>query len=182
VDESGIGGRNGFTTWTETMSGVRPARGSFVSNEIPALVARLVLAAVFIYMGLTKAMQPVEFLKLARQYDVLHHALLLNLVTAILPWLEMFCGLLLLFGIAVRGTAVVLLVMLVPFTVAVMLRAAAMRDVSGLPFCAIKFDCGCGAGEVLVCRKLGENLILMIFSAMLIFARHHRFCLRSSFF
>ena len=99
-----------------------------------------------------------------------------------LPWFEIFCGLLLLLGMAVRGAAVILLVMLASFTVAVVLRALAIREMGGFPFCAIKFDCGCGAGEVFVCRKLGENLLLMALSAALMFWRGHRFCVRYSVF
>jgi len=148
------------------------SRGGF--SDIFALIARWSLGAVFIYMGLSKAMHPVEFLKLVRQYDALHHVLLLNSVAAFLPWLEFFCGLLLLLGLAVRGAALLLLLMLVLFTSAVLLRALAILDSGGLPFCAIKFDCGCGAGEVLVCRKLGENLVLMTFSAAILFLGNRR--------
>jgi uncharacterized membrane protein YphA (DoxX/SURF4 family) len=134
----------------------------------------------FFYMGLHKTLHPVEFLKLVRQYDVLSHPLALNLVASALPWFEVFCGLLLVLGIAVRGTAVMLVAMLVPFTVLVFLRALALQQTGGLPFCAIQFDCGCGAGEVLICRKLAENALLLAISIVLIFRRKHRLSLRPS--
>jgi hypothetical protein len=133
-------------------------------------------------MGLNKALHPIEFLKLVRQYDVLHHHLLLNFVASTLPWFEIFCGLLLLLGVAVRGAAVMLVAMLVPFTVVVLMRALEIHGAGGLPFCAIKFDCGCGAGEVLICRKLAENILLTAASSALIFWRSHWLCLRHSFF
>lgn len=141
-------------------------------------VARYGLGVLFLYMGLNKALHPVEFLKLLRQYDIIHPYLWLNLVASALPWFEVFCGGLLLVGAGVRGTAVMLLVMLIPFTVVVLLRARAMGEAGGLPFCAIKFDCGCGGGEVLICRKLVENILLIILSAGLIFWRSDRLCLR----
>jgi uncharacterized membrane protein YphA (DoxX/SURF4 family) len=131
--------------------------------------ARLFLGAFFIYMGLKKALHPVEFLKLIRQYDIFHDYLWLNLVASTLPWFETFCGLLLLIGIAVRGTAVMLVTMLLPFSFVVLMRALDIRETSGLPFCAIKFDCGCGAGEVLICAKLAENLFLAGLSVWLVF-------------
>src|SRR2546423_6560179 len=53
-----------------------------------AILARFILGALFIYMGLQKALHPVEFLKLVRQYDALHSALALNLVASALPWFE----------------------------------------------------------------------------------------------
>src|SRR6185295_15594409 len=73
--------------------------------DVAALFARLLLAGLFLYMGLTKALHPVEFLKLVRQYEVLHAPFALNLVAAALPWFEIFCALLLLAGVAVRGAA-----------------------------------------------------------------------------
>jgi len=159
---------------------VTPVSGRTRAAEVFAVLARWFLGGMFLYLGLSKALHPVEFLKLVRQYDVLHHHLLLNLVVATLPWFEIFCGLLLLLGVAVRGAAVMLVAMLVPFTVAVLLRALAIQEASGLQFCAIKFDCGCGAGEVLICRKLVENIFLTALSIALIFWRHHRLCLRHS--
>lgn len=162
------------------MNVTAPSTARWQTADALSVLARCLLGALFIYMGLNKALHPVEFLKLVRQYEALHSHFWLNLVASTLPWFEIFCGLLLLFGIAVRGAAVMLVVMLIPFTVLVLLRALAMRDAGGLPFCAIKFDCGCGAGEVLICRKLAENVLLTMLSGLLIFRRSHRLCLRPS--
>ena len=41
------------------------------ASDVLALLARCFLGGFFIYMGLHKALHPVEFLKLLRQYDVL---------------------------------------------------------------------------------------------------------------
>ena len=154
--------------------------GQFRAGDILAVLARWFLGGMFLYMGFSKALHPVEFLKLVRQYDLLQHHLLLNFVASTLPWFEIFCGLLLLFGVAVRGAAVMLVAMLVPFTLAVLWRALEIHEAGNLAFCAIKFDCGCGAGEVLICRKLAENILLTGLSAALIFWRSHRLCLRNS--
>jgi uncharacterized membrane protein YphA (DoxX/SURF4 family) len=141
-----------------------------------AVVARAVLGAVFVYMGLSKALEPVEFLKMVRQYEAVQSPVLLNCIAAALPWFEAICGGLLLAGIAVRGAALILIGLLVPFTWMVLHRALAMD--AAIPFCAIKFDCGCGSGEVPVCRKLVENALLIVFSAWLLFGRGRRFCIR----
>jgi uncharacterized membrane protein YphA (DoxX/SURF4 family) len=148
--------------------------------EVLAVLARWLLGALFLYMGLHKALHPVEFLKLIRQYDVLQPYPLLNLAASALPWFEVFCGLMLMLGLAVRGTAAMLVAMLIPFTVLVLWRALALRAAGGSPFCAIKFDCGCGAGEVYICRKLAENILLMALSAGLVFWRGDRLCWRHS--
>src|SRR5204862_1158790 len=91
-------------------------------------------------------------------------------------WFEIVCGLLLLLGVAVRGALLMLVVMLLSFSGVVLLRALAIRETGGLPFCSIQFDCGCGAGEMPVCTKLGENLLLLTLSAALL---THR-CLQHS--
>lgn len=144
-----------------------------------AVLARWFLGALFIYMGLNKALHPVEFLKLVRQYELVQTPLLLNLIAAGLPWFEVFCGLLLVAGVAVRGSALMLVAMLVPFTLVVLRRALELHGASGVPFCAIKFDCGCGAGEVLICRKLAENSGLIVLSLFLTAWPRHSLCLRS---
>lgn len=146
--------------------------------DYSATLLRWVMGALFIYMGLHKALHPVEFLKLVRQYDLPLPYYALNFVAATLPWFEIFCGTLLVAGIAVRGTALWLVALLVPFTVAVFMRALALQKVGGLPFCAIKFDCGCGAGEVIICRKLVENFLLIATATGLMLWRGEKFCLR----
>jgi uncharacterized membrane protein YphA (DoxX/SURF4 family) len=155
-----------------------PSSRSGAAAEILGVVARWLLGATFLYLGLNKALHPVEFLKLMRQYDMVDNWLLLNLIAAALPWFETFCGLLLLFGVAVRGTALVLILMLVPFAVLVFRRALAVQSALAIPFCAVKFDCGCGTGEVFICRKLMENLLFILFSLWLLAGYGRRLCLR----
>lgn len=142
------------------------------------MLARWLLGALFLYMGLSKALQPVEFLKLVRQYEMTQSHLFLNSIAAALPWFEVFCGLLLLAGVAVRGSALMLVLMLVPFTLLVLKRALAIHAAQAIPFCAIKFDCGCGTGEVFICRKLAENCLLIVLSSWLLAGRGRRLCLR----
>ena len=167
--------------WLEVLYGLLLLAG--VARRATALLARWWLGCVFIYMGLNKALpHPEYFLKLVRQYDMVTASWMLNSIAAALPWFEVFCGLLLLFGIAVRGAALMLVAMLLPFTVIVFKRALAMAAVSGLPFCAVKFDCGCGGGEVLICHKLVENTLLLLLSAWLLAGGGRQLCLCFSLF
>lgn len=145
---------------------------------VVGLAARVIIGALFVYMGLSKALHPVEFLKLARQYDLVQTPFLLNLVAATLPWFEVFCGLLLLSGVATGGAALMSLCMLVPFTWVVFQRALALQAAGGIPFCAVRFDCGCGAGEVAICYKLVENGLLIGLSLVLLLQPGQRFALR----
>jgi uncharacterized membrane protein YphA (DoxX/SURF4 family) len=149
-----------------------------IATDTSAVLARWLLGAVFLYMGLSKALYPVDFLKLLRQYDIVQSSLLLNSMAAALPWFEVFCGLLLLTGIAVRGTALTLMVMLVPFTGLVLHRALLLHSALAIPFCAVKFDCGCGTGEEFICRKLLENFLLILLTAWLLVGHGRQFSLR----
>ena len=123
-------------------------------------------------------MDPVQFLKLVREYELVANPVLLNALVVVLPWLEAFLGLLLISGVAVRGSALVLVLMLVPFTVAVLRRALAIHVSTGIPFCAVRFDCGCGLGEVWICSKLAENTLLLVVSAGLLAGAGRRWCVR----
>ena len=146
------------------------------------VLARWLLGAAFLFLGLAKALHPVDFLKLMHQYDLTQNALILNFIAAALPWFEIFCGLLLLAGVAVRGTALTLAVMLVPFTLLVLHRALLLQAAWHIPFCAVKFDCGCGTGEEFICRKVSENFVLIALSAWLLAGRGRQFCARYRLF
>jgi hypothetical protein len=104
----------------------------------------------------------------------------LNSIGAALPWFEVYCGVLLLTGVAVRGTALNLIAMLVPFTLVALKRALEIMADKGVSFCAVKFDCGCGAGEVFICHKLVENTVLLLMAAWLLSGQGRQLCLRFS--
>ena len=150
------------------------------SSPILSIVARWVLGAAFVYMGIHKVLNPAEFLGLVRQYNLTNNSFILNSIAAALPWFEVFCGLLLLLGVAVRGAALVVLAMLLPFSIVVFKRALAMAATQGLAFCAVKFDCGCGGGEIVICDKLIENSGLMLICLWLIFGAKQKLALRYS--
>jgi putative oxidoreductase len=149
------------------------------AQDAVTVAARWLLGAIFIYMGLHKAMDPESFLKMVHQYDIVHASLLLNSIAAMLPWFEVLCGLLLVAGVAVRGTSLVLLVMLVFFTSAVLRRALQIAAAPpGLPFTAVKFDCGCGNGVEFAWRKLIENSLQILAAVWLVLSRSTKFCAR----
>lgn len=150
---------------------------------IPLLLARIIVGVMFIIMGAHKAGDPVAFLKLIRLYDMVPDTMptLLNAMAILLPWVEIVCGFLLVAGIAVRGSSLLLLGMLAVFTVAVFMRAWGIYQAGNtggqiLAFCSIKFDCGCGSGEVYTCRKIPENVTLMLLSLVALLSRSDRYC------
>ena len=147
------------------------------------VLARWILGATFVYLGGVKALNPVDFLKLLREYDLdlVQSYWWLNAIAGVLPWLEIVCGLLLLAGIAVRGTAVVVSGLLAAFTAAIFHRAMTLMTLKSLAFCAVKFNCGCGNGEVIACHKLVENACLILLALTLAMGHGRKYCFRYQF-
>jgi uncharacterized membrane protein YphA (DoxX/SURF4 family) len=157
-----------------------PARDLF-----PTL-ARWVVGGAFVYMGIRKILDfetfqlvdPSVFLKLINEYHFTANYLITNPIAAGLPWFEVFCGLLLLAGVAVRGTALVVLSMLLPFTFVIVKRGLLVSAQQHLSFCQVQFDCGCGGGEIPICPKILSNTALVVLSACLVAGRGRKFALR----
>ncbi|MCD6338296.1 MAG: DoxX family membrane protein [Verrucomicrobia bacterium] len=122
---------------------------------------RLVAGGVFVWFGIQKALDPVDFLKQIHAYEFFPEGLWMNWTAAILPWAEIVLGACLVTGIRLRPAALLSVALLVFFTAAVFLRGWALHAETGAALCAVRFDCGCGAGEVWLCRKLAENGVLL---------------------
>lgn len=148
--------------------------------ELVGVLGRILIGGLFIYMGLSKALHPADFLKQVHAYQLVNTPYILNSIAGTLPWFEVFCGLLLLAGVAVRGTVLVVIAMLVPFTLAILKRALTVAAAQGLSFWTVKFDCGCGTGEVVIWQKLIENTVLILIAVWLFSGRGRRFCARFS--
>ncbi|MGA3179211.1 MAG: MauE/DoxX family redox-associated membrane protein [Verrucomicrobiota bacterium] len=142
------------------------------------VAARWLLGGRFIQMGLEKALHPVLFLKLLEQYHMTQSSLALNGIAIVLPWFEIFCGLLVVAGIAVRGAALLLAGLLAVFTAVVLHRALAIQAAGAIPFCAVRFDCGCGGGAEFICAKLRENAAMFLLAAWLLAGRGRALCVR----
>ncbi|MHC4090953.1 MAG: DoxX family protein [Planctomycetota bacterium] len=146
---------------------------------MPLLVARLVVGLLFLYMGTKKIADPFEFLKLMRQYKMLPAGYAMNLIAVVVPWVEAVCGAALLAGVALRGAGLISAGMLAVFTPLILIRGIELRSsvFSDLTFCQVSFDCGCGAGVVLLCNKLAENAGLLLLALVAVLSRSRRFCL-----
>ena len=151
-----------------------------VPADLFAVLVRWGLGLTFITMGVAKVGDTVAFLKLLREYDLVaaDQSLILNGLAIVLPWLEIWLGLLMVAGIAVRGSALTLLVLLIVFTAAIALRAQGIMGSEGLPLCDIAFDCGCGSGVVNVCNKMAQNAGLIALAAWATWSGNERLCLR----
>ena len=146
-------------------------------SGIPLLLIRLFLGGLFVYTGLVKIGDPIDFLRQIRSYHMLPEAppIFLNGTAIVLPWLEVFCGIGLILGLSIRGAAALIAIMLCVFTPAIFLRAVGIYYTEGTPFFQIKFDCGCGTGDVIIWQKLLANVGLLLISVVALLLRSHRF-------
>ena len=135
-----------------------------------------------------KLRDPYEFLKQTSLYNILptNPPLWLNLTAIVVPYLELLCAVALILGFWRRGAALIVAGMLLFFTPMLFVRALGMyaHPAAGVTyswFCAVKFDCGCGTGEVFICRKLAENIGLLLGALIVLFSASSRFCLSGWF-
>jgi uncharacterized membrane protein YphA (DoxX/SURF4 family) len=103
--------------------------------DVVGTLARFGLAAVWLVSGLLKAADPDQTYVAVRAYDVLPDAGV-EVVAALLPWVELALGVLLLAGVGTRLVAALSAVLLVVFVAGV-----TQAWVRGLAI-----DCGCFGG------------------------------------
>ncbi|SNB48027.1 MauE/DoxX family redox-associated membrane protein [Geobacter sp. DSM 9736] len=102
------------------------------TTNIIHILVRLLLGGIFIYAGIIKIIDPVAFAGNIAAYQVLPY-FGNYLAAAILPWLELLCGLLLVTGYRARGAAATVALLNIVF---ILLLASTI--VRGLDI-----DCGC---------------------------------------
>jgi uncharacterized membrane protein YphA (DoxX/SURF4 family) len=103
--------------------------------DVIGTLARLGLAAVWLVSGGIKAADPDQTYVAVRAYDVMPTAAV-EVVAALLPWVELALGLLLLLGVGTRIVAVLSLGLLLVFMAGVVQAWAR----------GLSIDCGCFGG------------------------------------
>lgn len=134
----------------------------FLKNKYFLFILRLVLGGLFIYASIDKIINPTEFAKAVKNYDMLPIALV-NIPAIILPYLEFFTGLFLIVGLWKRGSSALIIVMLLFFLIGLGQAYARGLDI----------NCGCFSLENSnstsdILSRIIED-ILMLAAAVLIF-------------
>jgi uncharacterized membrane protein YphA (DoxX/SURF4 family) len=131
------------------VSGRRPS-----GADLLYLGLRGLLAAVFLWSGVAKALDRQGTVLAVDAYELLPDRAV-EVVAAVLPWVEIGIGVLLLVGLAIRPAAVGAGALLVAF-----LGAMAQAKARGL-----RIDCGCfgggGPGEGVRWTDLGRDALLL---------------------
>ena len=139
---------------------LRVKMNNLLSNKFLLLLFRIIVGFVFIYAGILKISDPAGFSDAINNYDLLPLSFV-NFFAISLPWIEVVAGLFLLFGISVKENSFIISVMLVAFILAIAISLGR----------GLNIECGCfgtNSGTKVGIIKLVENIILFIFSFVLI--------------
>jgi putative oxidoreductase len=128
-------------------------------RKLGRVLIRVVLGALFVFAGATKAYDPGAFAMEMQRYQLVPW-ILGALASVYLPWVEMLAGALLLLKRFERGALLVITLLLLVFTLAL---ASAM-------FRGLSIDCGC-FGKAFTATgttvPLLRNLVLLVFAGIL---------------
>ena len=137
-------------------------------NGYIVLIVRILLGFIFILASIDKIADPDAFAISISHYKLVGPTLALVIAT-ILPGIELLCGLFLLFGIMLRGSSLLTLIMLVIFTAGVISGIVRGLDIS----------CGCFTRDPNVDKigwmKVIENCGLIFLSILLLFSKSSAF-------
>jgi putative oxidoreductase len=136
-----------------------------IKNKTLLVAFRLVLGGLFIYAGVVKVLDPLDFAQNIRNYRLVGQSLSF-VVAVVLPWLEILAGVVLAAGIWKRASALIISGLLVFFLLLTLVTIARGLDV----------DCGCFGA---LSRKSGFGVVLedlgMLFMGLsLLFAPERR--------
>tara|TARA_A100000164_G_C21417767_1_gene545207 strand:+ start:44 stop:496 length:453 start_codon:yes stop_codon:yes gene_type:complete len=104
----------------------------FINKFHLVLVARFILAIVFIYASLDKIIDPISFSDNIDNYHI-SPIIINNLVALILPWVELIIGLCLLTGVFLDGSSIISIGLMIFFIF--IISQAYLRGIS--------LHCGC---------------------------------------
>lgn len=144
----------------------------FITNPWIGLVFRLIAGGVLVYASYDKLLHPEAFLRIVHNYRILPHSL--ETVFALtLPWLEFLVGVLLIFGLFTEASALVNVLLLVVFLIAI--PSALLRHI----------DINCGCFSTTRSTKVGMDLvyrdILLLIPALFILFNPSRLLALDSF-
>jgi len=146
-----------------------------LDNSWIELAARWILGMTFIYASYHKIISPADFAKIIYGYD-LFPGVFINLISIILPFVELLSGLALILGIYPRSAALIVNGMLLGFIIALSINLIRGHE----------FDCGCfsfaESGNKASSKEVLVRDIIYLFLGLhvLFYTRLRRWCIRQS--
>lgn len=131
----------------------------FLDNKYFLFFLRFILGLVFVFAGIEKIAAPNAFFTSIMNYQIFG-AFLSNIISVVLPWIELITGILLIFGVFLKENLTIYMVLLIVFNLLVI--SAMIRG--------LNIDCGCfgeGGNIKVGFSKLAENFGLFFIALYL---------------
>ncbi len=128
------------------------------------LISRILLGAVFIWASWSKIMEPNSFAGIIQSYQILPQPMV-NPVAILLPWVEAACGICLLSGYLVKGSVLIVDILMIIFILALTFNIYRGVDVT----------CGCfsvsDTGEKITIFTIARDLSLLAVGIWILYYR-----------
>ena len=129
----------------------------------------MIIGLIFIYASLEKIAYPAYFAVSVQNYQLIPDYFT-NIIAVVLPWLELYCGILVLIGFWHKAGATIVSLLNIVFIIT--LTSAVFRG--------LDIDCGCyGAGSSVNISRIIEDLFLLAFSLHITLFPQSKFALEN---
>jgi putative oxidoreductase len=133
-----------------------------IRNKYILLVLRLIVGGVFLWAGILKIFDPLEFAQAIANYRIFPRVITVFLAL-VLPWLEVICGVFLILGIFRNASSLLVSCLLAGFLI--LIASAILRG--------LDIDCGCFGrlSQKADYKLILSDSLLLFFSLNILFSK-----------